>query len=451
VTRLQWGGRFSEAPDPELIAFGSSLEDDLVLAPFDVVCSKGHVAALAGGSVISAMQAEALVGALDRVAEEIGSGAFAAFARAGAFEDVHGAIDARVRELAGAPGDSLHAGRSRNDQVATTLLLYARDRAEAGRAVCLGVAGAAVARAREELAAGTVVAGTTHWQPAQPVLLAFYLAALAEMFARSARRFARVAEDAARFCPLGSGALSGSSLPLDRAAAAAALGFAAPSRNAMDAIGTRDVALDLAHACVRAVVDASRASEEFVIWCTPAFGYARLADSASTGSSLMPQKRNPDPFELVRSQAAALNGTYGGAVGTLAGVALSYHRDLQTTKACAIAVVEKGLATLRAFARAFDALAFDREKMGVRAGDGHTVATDLADALIAGGESAREAHATIGRAVAEADAAGTALHPTFDASASVRAKKTAGSTAPSAVSAALDALEGELRGFGGTA
>ncbi len=447
---LQWGGRFSEAPDPELIAFGSSLDEDLVLAPFDVRCSKAHVAALVGGGIVSAAQALELNAALDAVGAEIASGAFVAFARAGAFEDIHGAIDARVRELTTA-GESLHAGRSRNDQVATDLLLYARDRAADGRAICVGIATSALARAREELAAGTLLAGTTHWQPAQPILLAFWLGALAEMFARGARRFARAEEDAARFCPLGSGALSGSSLRLDRAAAARALDFREPSRNAMDAIGTRDVALDVAHACVRAVADASRASEEFVLWCTPAFGYARLGDSASTGSSLMPQKRNPDPFELVRSQAAALNGTYAGAVGTLAGIALSYHRDLQTTKALAIGVVEKGLASLRAFARAFDVLAFDRERMGARAADGYTVATDLADALIAGGESARDAHATIGRAVAEAEADGTPLHPTFDAEASVKAKKTVGSTSPAAVAAALDGLEQELTTIGGEA
>ncbi len=447
---LQWGGRFSEAPDPELIAFGSSLDEDMVLAPFDLRCSKAHVAALLGGGILDASRAHELNGALDTVADEIGSGAFAAFARTGAFEDVHGAIDARVRELTPA-GESLHAGRSRNDQVATTLLLYARDRAAKGRALCVAIASRAVVRAREELAAGTVLAGITHWQPAQPILLAFWLGALAEMFARGARRFARAEEDAGRFCPLGSGALSGSSLKLDREAAALALGFAEPSRNAMDAVGTRDVALDLAHAYVRAVVDASRASEEFVIWCTPAFGYARLGDSASTGSSLMPQKRNPDPFELIRSQAGALGGTYAGAVGTIAGIALSYHRDIQTTKALAIGIVEKGIVTLRAFERAFDALSFDRERMGARAADGYTVATDLAEALIAGGESARDAHATIGRAVAEAEANGTPLHPTFGADASVKAKKTIGSTSPDAVAAALTGLERELLLFGDTA
>jgi argininosuccinate lyase len=451
VKQLQWGGRFSQAPDAELIAFGSSLEEDLVLAPFDVACSRAHVAALEGGGIISASDARALAQALDVIAGEIASesASFAASARSGGFEDVHGAIDARVRELAGTAGASLHAGRSRNDQVVTMLTLYARDRAEQGMHVAHAIASHLIERAREELAHETVLAGTTHWQPAQPILLAFWLSALAEMFARAAKRFAGVVADASRWSPLGSGAIAGSSLPLDRAAAAEKLAFAEPSRNAMDSIGTRDVALDLAHAYVRAVVDASRASEEFVIWCTPAFGYARLGDSASTGSSLMPQKRNPDPFELVRSQAAALNGAYAGALGTLSGIALSYHRDLQTTKRITIEITERGLATLRAFARALHALTFNRERMSAAAANGFTVATDLADALIAQGKTAREAHSAIGEKVAEAEARGEHIlrndnGAEFDALESVRAKKTVGSTSPSEVAHALDALSAEL-------
>ena len=446
---LQWGGRFSAEPDAELIAFGSSLEEDLMLAPFDVECSRGHVAALLGGNIISAGDAQTLLRALDAVAGEIASGAFEQFARAGTYEDVHGAIDARVRELAGAAGASLHAGRSRNDQVATTLALYARNRAQQGLRVAHGIATYLVERASEELVHETMFAATTHWQPAQPVLLAFWLSALAEMFARTAKRFAGVTADASRWCPLGSGALAGSSLPLDRMAAAEVLGFVEPGRNALDAIGTRDVALDLAHAYVRAVIDASRASEEFVIWCTPAFGYARLDDSASTGSSLMPQKRNPDPFELVRSQAPALNGAYVGALGTLSGIALSYHRDLQTTKRLVIEITERGLATLRAFERALHALTFDREKMSAKAGESFTVATDLADALILDGKTAREAHSEIGAQVAQAERAGeTVLRDrtgaVFTAAASVQGKKTVGSTLPAAVESALKALSAEL-------
>ncbi len=305
---LQWGGRFASAPDPALLAFGSSLRDDLVLAEFDLRCSRGHVAALESGGVLAAEDAGALRAALDRVAGEIADGSFAAWALKGTFEDVHGAIDARVRDYAGVAGERLHAGRSRNDQVATTLLLYARDRAVRGARMALDVAAQCEDRAAGALERRALLAATTHWQPAQPVLLAFWLDACAQGFVRAAERFARVAASAARFCPLGSAALAGSSLPLDRAAAARELGFAQPSRNALDTVGDRDVALDLLHAAVRAAVTASRPSEELVIWATPAFGYVRLDDAASTGSSLMPQKRNPDPFELVRAAGARAIG-----------------------------------------------------------------------------------------------------------------------------------------------
>ena len=330
---LQWGGRFEDAPDPALIAFGSSLEDDLVLAQFDVRCSRAHVTALTEGGLLSGVAAGELHAALEVVAEEIADGTFAAFARAGTFEDVHGAIDARVRELAPDAGASLHAGRSRNDQVATTLVLYARDRATKGARIALAIARAFEERAAAALEAGTLLAATTHWQPAQPVSLAFWLDGAAQAFVRAAARFAAVARDGSRFCPLGSSALAGSSLPLDRAAAARELGFAEPSRNAIDSVGDRDVALDLLHAAARAVVAASRPSEEFVLWTTPAFGYARLGDAAATGSSLMPQKKNPDPFELVRAAAARTLGTYSGALASTSGIGLSYHRDLQETKA----------------------------------------------------------------------------------------------------------------------
>ncbi|MGZ3499043.1 MAG: argininosuccinate lyase [Vulcanimicrobiaceae bacterium] len=460
---LQWGGRFATAPDAELLAFGSSLEEDLVLAPFDVECSRGHVLALLGGDVISEETADDLLRGLETVATEIASGEFGRSARERDAEDVHGAIDARVRELSGASGAFLHSGRSRNDQVATTLLLYARDRAKIGRALSERIAASFLLRAEQELEARTLLAGTTHWQPAQPILLAFWLCAAAEMFVRASTRFARVAHDASQVSPLGSGALAGSTLPLDRAAAAQALGLGAPSRNALDAIGNRDTALDLAHAYVRAVLDASRVSEELVLWCTPAFGYVRLGDAASTGSSLMPQKRNPDPFELVRGTAANLTGAYAGALATTAGVALSYHRDLQQTKGAIIDVAERGSRALRAFERAFAHVDFNRQRMSEVAGNGYTVATDLADALIARGVSAREAHAFVGGAVARAEAEGRPLNAddvrllaqfagidAFDAPLepfdSVAAKRTSGSTSPQAVRESIDALRRILEG-----
>jgi argininosuccinate lyase len=445
---LQWGGRFSASPDPALVAFGSSLDEDLIVAPFDVKTSQAHVCVLEAAGIVDANIAHALRDALARIAEEIETGEFTAFARASGAEDVHGAIDARVRELCpNGEGEWLHAGRSRNDQVATTVLLYARSRAEQGGELAHEIARALRVRAKEELAAQTLLNATTHWQPAQPVLLAFWLVAAAEPFERAARRFAVASDEARRFCPLGSGAVAGSTLPLDGSVAAEELGFDSPSPNAMDAIGNRDAVLDVAHAFLRATIDASRIAGELIVWCTPAFGYARLGDASSTGSSLMPQKRNPDPFELVRGTAAELMGSYAGALATLCGLPLSYHRDLQQTKKLAMAIVERANAALRAFARAIADVHFDRERMNARAGEGYAVATDIADALILSGVSARRAHEIVGRIVAKAESEGRRLSQSdlteigvaapLDAIASVRAKRTHGSTNPSEVAESL--------------
>ena len=453
---LQWGGRFASAPDAALLAFGSSLEDDLVLAPFDVRCSRAHVVALASGGVISPEDAASLRDGLTRVAAEIDDGTFAAWARIGDYEDVHGAIDARVREYAGLAGERLHAGRSRNDQVATTLLLYARDRATRGARLALDIVAACEERAADALERRTLLAATTHWQPGQPVLLAFWLDACAQSFLRVAERFVRVVADASRFCPLGSAALAGSSLPLDREAAARELGFGAPSRNALDTVGDRDIALDLLHAAARAAVAASRPSEELVIWATPAFGYVRLDDAASTGSSLMPQKRNPDPFELVRASGARAIGILAGALASVNGIALSYHRDLQETKAQVIAGTEHALGGLEAFGRAFAHVHFREDVVSAHAGDGYTVATDVADALILQGATAREAHRAVGERVLiaetehrtlddeDARALGVPAAP-VDALRSVLGKRTAGSTSPAAVAASIGATRAAAR------
>lgn len=443
TSSLQWGGRFNAPPEAALLQFGSSLDEDLVLAPFDVRCSQAHVLALRDGGVLAAERAQELLCALDSVAQEISSGTFEEYARSTQAEDIHGAIDARVREIAPAAGELLHAGRSRNDQVATTLLLYCANRAARGKALALQIASHFAQTAQVELEAGTLLAATTHWQPAQPVLLAFWLAAAAEPFLRDARRFARAALDAKLSCPLGSGAVAGSSLPLKRESSAASLGFAAPSRNAMDAIGNRDAALDTAHAFVRAMLDASRICEELVLWCTPAFGYARLDDAASTGSSLMPQKRNPDPFELVRATAADLTGRFAGALSTIAGLALSYHRDLQITKAAIIGIVETALRALEAFALALTHVEFKRDRMNATAGEQYTVATDVADALISEGATAREAHAAVGIQILAAENDGAPLQWP-DARASVDGKSTAGSTNPAAVAQALTQLQSSI-------
>jgi argininosuccinate lyase len=270
-----------------------------------------------------------------------------------------------------------------------------------------------------------------------------------------------VATDATEACPLGSGACAGSTLPLDRAASAGALGFAAPSRNALDAIGDRDVAIDLLHAIVRGLLAASRVAAECVIYCTPAFGYATPNDAAATGSSLMPQKRNPDPLELVRGVAAAETGTFAGALATIAGMPLSYHRDLQETKALVLRGTERGLTALAAFERAFTALEWHAPAMEAAASRGFTVATDVAEALVAAGVPARRAHELTGAAVAHAEREGRALDATdlnalareanlpkldapLDAHTSVRAKRTTGSTHPAEVAAAIAELAAQL-------
>ncbi|HUY11268.1 MAG TPA: argininosuccinate lyase [Candidatus Dormibacteraeota bacterium] len=456
---LQWGGRFSGAPDKKLLAFGSSLNDDLPLAAFDALASQAHVRALLGGGIIEQRTADDLQRALECVGREIDAGEFASLD--GGAEDIHGAIDARVRELAPEAGAWLHAGRSRNDQVATALCLYAAARARSGRSQAVQISRHLVDRARCELARQTLLAGSTHGQPAQPILLAFWLAAAAEPFARVARAFASTQRETMRSMPLGSGALAGSGLPLDRAAAARFLGFAGPSRNAMDAVGTRDALLDCAHLWVRGCAAASRISAELLLWAGPQFSYVRVGDASSTGSSLMPQKRNPDIFELVRATAHEVASSYSGALATTLGLPLSYQRDLQQCKRLAMAAIERSTEALDAFATALLDISFLREKMGASALLGYTVATDIADALIAAGTDAREAHRLVGSRVLEAENDRRTLderdlqilsdkigNPTFraplDADASVAAKRTDGSTSPGAVSRALDELADEL-------
>jgi argininosuccinate lyase len=455
MSGLQWGGRFASEPDATLLAFGSSLDDDLPLAQFDLRCSRAHVAALEAGGILGPADAAALRSALDRIGAEIDDGTFAAWATQHGFEDVHGAIDARVRANAGTAGERLHAGRSRNDQVATTLLLYARDRAQRGARLALDVAALCEDRAEGALERRTLMAATTHWQPAQPVLLAFWLDAAAQGFVRAAERFVRVAADARRFCPLGSAALAGSSLPLDRDAAARELDFDGPSRNALDSVGDRDVALDLLNAAMRAAVAASRPSEELVIWATPAFNYVRLDDAASTGSSLMPQKRNPDPFELVRAAGARAIGAYCGALASVNGIGLSYHRDLQETKALVLTGTEAALIALDAFRRAFAHVRFDEGALSARAAEGYTIATDLADAVIRSGATARDAHAAVGSRVLLAEDQRRALtgedaralgvpDAPLDALASVLGKRTRGSTHPDSVAASIGATRAAI-------
>lgn len=437
----------------------------MVLAPFDVRCSLAHVDAVAQGGAIDAHTAKTLKNALDAVALEIQNGTFAADARKQAAEDIHGAIDARVREIAGSAGAALHTGRSRNDQVATTLRLFAADACLGARASIAQAVRTLVEHAGDALAARAVLPAMTHWQPAQPVLLAFWLAGAAQPLVRAADRCAGAAAGSMSEMPLGSGAVCGSTLPLVREAGLAALGFAATTANAMDAVGSRDAVLECAHAIVTALVAASRIAEELVIWCNPLVGFAAVADAAATGSSLMPQKRNPDPLELVRGLAPVLAGLYAGALTSTAGLALSYHRDLQQTKAAVLQICVQGVAALAAFARTLGYVTYDRSAMSAAALRGFTVATDIADTLIHAGVPARSAHQAVGAAVAKAEsqkrdlqeadvreiAAGLAIgeiKAPLTPIESVCSKRTAGSTAPDEVAKHLSLLREWLKETG---
>ncbi len=449
------------AADPLLLGFGASLEDDLVLAACDVRCSMAHVRALSGGGIIGDATAKQITDALAAVESEIARGTFAAHARASGAEDIHGAIDARVRDLAGEPGEMLHAARSRNDQVATTLRLYMAQQTALARAACAEGLEALLVHADGAMATQTMVPVMTHWQPAQPALLAFWLAAAGQSIARAGANCARAGGGVMDEMPLGSAALCGSTLPLDREAACAALGFTRLSINALDAVGSRDAVLDAAHAIVTALVACSRICEELTVWCNPLFGFASLSDAASTGSSLMPQKRNPDPLELVRGLSARMIGVYAGALASTSGLALSYHRDLQQTKAAVLQIAREGVAGLQAFAAALAHVRFNDEAMNAAAGMGFAVATDIADALVGAGIPARRAHAAVGTAVARAEREGRNLEsadivqicdslgiPAIDApltpAQSVRHKCTDGSTGPAAVQSQLLYLRSQL-------
>ena len=466
MTTLLWGGRFSAPPDARLLAFGSSYDDDLALANADIRASLAHVDTLAGARLIAPDEADALRAALGVVAEELDR---ASFAPNGPFEDIHSAIEARVVQLAGETiGGKLHAGRSRNDQVATAIALYARDALDKLSADSVALARELLARATQELQARTLLIGMTHWQPAQPILLAFWLHAAAVGVARQAARLLTARKAIAR-SPLGASALAGTSLPLDRTTAAKALGFElGPTENALDTVGDRDAALETLFACAALATYLSRLAEEFVIWCSPLVGFARLGDEAATGSSLMPQKKNPDVFELVRAKAATVDAYLGAALAQLKGLPLSYQRDLQETKRMLIAGVADTSAMLGAFRRAFASLEFDRDRCNASASAGFAIATELADRLVRAGVPFRSAHRLVGEFVRVAEAEGRGLDATdvskcfsaaaeafgtkmpagseagFDAEACVSAKATAGSTNPALLASAIDATQHSL-------
>jgi len=388
-----WHGRFAGGPADELLAFTVSLDDDRRLAADDLAGSRAHVRGLARAGILSDEEAGVVLAALDRVEDELEAGRFT-FAPTD--EDIHTAIERRVTALAGPAGAKLHTGRSRNDQVATDLRLWAkRELAEVARRV-LGLQRVLLDRARD--AGPAYLPGYTHLQRAQPVLLAHHLLAHGWALARDVDRLV----DCRRrldVSPLGAGALAGSSLPLDPDFTAGELGFAARFDNSLDAVSDRDFVAEALFVLSLVAIHLSRLGEEVILWTTDEFGFARLDDGYATGSSMLPQKKNPDIAELARGKAGRVIGDLTGLLATLKGLPLGYNRDLQEDKPPLFDAVDQVSLALSAMTGLVATLTFQVERMAEAADSPYAAATDLAEVLVERGVPFREAHALVGALV----------------------------------------------------
>ena len=379
---------------PELERFTSSLGVDFELYPFDIAGSVAHARGLGAAGIIKPSQLRAIERGLRQVKRELDDGSFEFL---DSDEDIHTAIERRLTEITPA-GAALHAGRSRNDQVALDLRLYCRS----ASAAAVSAIGNVVDRLGAQAAghASWPMPGYTHLQRAQPVTLGHHLLAHAEPLLRDADRFRR-AYDSADEMPLGSGALAASTLPLRREAVAKELGFARLTANSIDAVSDRDFALDLVHACVVTSLHLSRLAEDVVLWSTAEFGFVVLADEISTGSSLMPQKKNPDVAELLRARSGRASGSLVALATTMKGLPLAYDRDLQEDKPAVFAAVEGTLDSLEAAAILVERLRFDRDRIAAAANDPSLLATDAAEELVRAGTPFRRAHEKVGESVRE--------------------------------------------------
>jgi argininosuccinate lyase len=397
-----WGGRFGDGPDERMANFTRSIEVDAELALDDIAGSIAHVRGLARAGLLTAEEADALEQGLAGLREDVVAGGVAWDP---ALEDVHMNLETLLTERVGAVGGKLHTGRSRNDQVATDLRLWTRRAVGRLDDGLVGMERALVDLADRE--GDAVLPGTTHIQPAQPVLLAHHLLAYVEMLERDRGRLA----DARRrlnVSPLGAGALAGAGYPLDREATAADLGFDGVTANSLDATSDRDFVVEVMAAVALAMVHLSRLAEEITWWSNPRFGYVRVADAFSTGSSMMPNKKNPDPAELVRGRSAVVIGALAGTLALLKGLPLAYQRDLQEDKPTFFAAVRTLDASLGVMAGLVETLTVDRSRMWVAAEEGYTTATALADALVRRGVPFRAAHHIVGGLVGGAEAEGVA-------------------------------------------
>ena len=404
ASHAMWGGRFAEGPSAIMREINASIPFDKALWREDIRGSKAHVAMLAAQGIVGEDDARQIDEGLDAIAAE--------YERDGvpedwSLEDIHMTVEARLTELIGPVAGKLHTARSRNDQVATDFRVWALDAMQAAEAGLATLQRALVTRAGEH--ADTVMPGFTHLQAAQPVTLGHHLLAYYEMFRRDRSRFAD-ARARADECPLGSAALAGTGFAIDRDATAKALGFARPTANSLDAVSDRDFALDYLMAASQCALHLSRLAEEIIIWASQPFGFVRLPDTLSTGSSIMPQKKNPDAAELVRGHAGRIVGAATALMVTMKGLPLAYSKDMQDDKP----PVFEAHGLLQLCLAAMEAMiadcSFNEARMREVAGAGHPTATDLADWLVrTHGVPFREAHHVAGAAVKAADEHGCDL------------------------------------------
>ena len=400
-----WGGRFTGGPSPELEALSRSTHFDWRLVPYDLAGSVAHANALHTAGLLSDDDHHLLLQGLATLRQEYAAGSLQA---SPSDEDVHGALERLLIERVGAEvGGRLRAGRSRNDQVATLLKAYLRDQARAISALLLDLVDALASQARDHL--DVAMPGRTHLQHAQPVLLSHHLLAHAWPLLRDVNRLrdwdTRVAGDS----PYGSGALAGSSLGLDPRAVAHELGFSDSSANSIDGTAARDFVAEFCFAAAITGVDLSRIAEEVMIWTTAEFGFARLDDAYSTGSSIMPQKKNPDIAELTRGKSGRLIGNLAGLLATLKGLPLAYNRDLQEDKEPAFDSADTLLVVLPAVTGMVSTLTFDTARLTALAPQGFSLATDMAEWLVRQGVPFREAHEVAGAAVRRCEELGCDL------------------------------------------
>ncbi|MHA7664510.1 argininosuccinate lyase [Mycolicibacterium sp. HS_4_1] len=399
-----WGGRFASGPSEALAALSKSTHFDWALAPYDVTASKAHARVLHNAGLLTDEQRDGLLAGLDSLGNDVADGSFGPLPTD---EDVHGALERGLIDRVGDDlGGRLRAGRSRNDQVATLFRMWLRDAIKViGNGVLDVVAALATQAATHPTA---IMPGKTHLQSAQPVLLAHHLLAHAHPLLRDADRLLDLDKRAA-VSPYGSGALAGSSLGLNPDAIAADLGFTSAADNSIDATSSRDFAAEAAFVFAMIAVDLSRLSEDIILWSTTEFGYVRLHDSWSTGSSIMPQKKNPDIAELARGKSGRLIGNLAGLLATLKAQPLAYNRDLQEDKEPVFDSVAQLELLLPAMAGLVGTLTFDTDRMAALAPLGYTLATDIAEWMVRQGIPFRVAHEAAGAAVKAAEARGVGL------------------------------------------